>query len=151
MKMNDSIIDLRRRQGLLYIMLFSLVTIVVWGAFSVFLSQRSNPIDPQLLKLSAPLNPSIDSTVIEKLKAKKQFSNAELKDFPIYTLYRQKGATNNQVLTIEAARQLKEEQTQESARFTRQRAIESLTLPATPESSPTVNPTASPSGELLSS
>lgn len=147
----DGLADLQRRQGLLYIMIFSLVTIVIWAAFSVFLSQRSNPIDPALLKLSSPLNPSIDSTVIDKLKAKRKLSDSELNSFPIYTLYRQKGETNDQVLTIEAARQLREDQAQESARFSRQQAIESVTVPATPEASPIVSPTASPSGEFTSS
>ena len=55
---NKTLQNLKRRQMLMYIMLFSLLTIVIWAVFSLLYSQKKVPIPPELLKLSQPLNPN---------------------------------------------------------------------------------------------
>ena len=121
--------NLRRKQNFMYIMLLSLVTIVVWIGFSIFLSQEKNPIDPELIKMSLPLNPNINMQVLNTLQQKKDYSDAELKDFTIYTLITDKATRQKVLITLDEYQKRQQEE-----------ALKKLK----PSPSPVLNPEPSP-------
>jgi hypothetical protein len=75
---------LYRKQHILGVLLFSLVTIVVWVSISLITSQRKTSISPELQKLAKPLTPTLNLEVVEQIEAKKKYSESELASFPIY-------------------------------------------------------------------
>ena len=98
--------------NLMYVLLFSLVTIGVWVSFSIFLSQKKTPIDPELIRLSLPLNPNINLEVIKDLATKKSYSASELEGFTIYTLITDKQTRQRILVSLDEYQQiqLQEEQ-----------------------------------------
>lgn len=84
--MKTQLTSLQRNQTFLKILIFTLVTVIIWVGMTLFSTQRSTEISPELIKLSEPLNPNINLTVIEQVEQKRSFSPEELADFPIYSL-----------------------------------------------------------------
>jgi hypothetical protein len=80
------LVSLQRRQQMLYIGMFSLVTVMVWVAVNLFQSQKTTQISPELKKKALPLTPSINQQVIQQIEEKRGFSEEELANFPIYKL-----------------------------------------------------------------
>lgn len=80
------ILNLQRNQHILYIGVFSVVAAIIWVGTSLFQSQHSSGIDPELQKLAEPLNPNINSFAVDRLEQRRSFSQEELADFPIYKL-----------------------------------------------------------------
>lgn len=78
--------SLQRRQHLLYILLFSFVTVIIWIGVSLIGSQRRTGIDPTLLQLATPLNPTINNEIISQIEQKRAYSDEELSNFPIYRI-----------------------------------------------------------------
>ncbi len=82
--------NLQQKQTLLRILVFTLVTVVIWVALTLFRSQQKTGIAPELQKLAEPLNPNIDVQVIERIEAKKAYSEADLQNFTILKIVRNK-------------------------------------------------------------
>jgi len=101
---------LRRKQNFLYVMLFSLVTIGIWLGFSIFLSQKRSPIEPELIELSLPLNPNINLSVLESLSQKRTYSQDELKNFTIYTLITDQKTRQKVLVTLSEYQRRQEEE-----------------------------------------
>lgn len=80
--------NLQQKQTLLRILVFTLVTVVIWVALTIFRSQQKTGIAPELLKLAEPLNPNIDVSVIERIEQKKAYSEADLQNFTILKIIR---------------------------------------------------------------
>ncbi len=78
------LLGLQHKQQLLGVLVFSLVTVVVWVSISMITSQTKNTISPVLLKLAKPLTPTLATETIELLEEKRSFTAEELSDFPIY-------------------------------------------------------------------
>jgi hypothetical protein len=76
--------NLQHRQQLLYILLFSFATVVVWIGVSLLTSQRRTGIPPETLLLATPLNPTINTPLLEEIKGKRAYTEEELRLFPIY-------------------------------------------------------------------
>jgi hypothetical protein len=76
--------NLQQKQFLLRIMIFTLVTVMAWVGFGLLHSQTKTTLPPELSKLSTPLNPNLDATVIDKIERKRQITPAELQNFPIF-------------------------------------------------------------------
>lgn len=74
---------LQHQQIFLRILLFSFTTVIIWLAFSIFLSQHRTEISPELQQLAIPLNPNIHLDVIDQIQQKRTFTDQELQDFPI--------------------------------------------------------------------
>lgn len=134
---------LQDNQKVLTIMIFSLITVVVWVILSLVRSQRSETIDPELTALSQPLNPSINTEVLTEIEQKRAYSEAELRDFPIYI----RRTTETAVSPFSGAALASPQPT------TIQEAITSPTPSATTSAnqtspSPTTVPTATDSGTL---
>jgi len=81
--MTSPLTGLKQKQGLLRILVFSLATIFIWIIYSLFHSQNTTEISPELLKLAEPLNPNINIDVLQRIEQKKVYSDTELSSFPI--------------------------------------------------------------------
>jgi len=127
----DSLSGLKRRQSLLYLLIFSLVTIIIWAAFNIFRSQKSEPIPNELLKLARELNPSIDTSVIDALSRKKLFSEAELNNFPIYTIVTD-SLRQEILVTIDQAKEIESEKQSQIVKLRAERLVAPTPEP-TPE------------------
>lgn len=77
---------LRRRQDLLYILMFSLVTIIIWVGVTLFRPDTSQRVDPRLQELALPLNPNLDTTTLDLVSESPYFAPEDLNDFPIFTI-----------------------------------------------------------------
>lgn len=75
--------NLRQRQQLLSLFIFTLVAIVVWIVVSVATSQRSSAISAELRAMAQPLTPSINRVVLEEVEAERYFTEQELGDFAV--------------------------------------------------------------------
>jgi hypothetical protein len=98
---SNKIAQLRQRQRLLQILIFSLITITIWVTFSLFRSQKKTIISAEQKKLAEPLNPTIKTEVLEKLQQKRVFTENELNDFPIYKVLISRDGKQSEVVTIE--------------------------------------------------
>jgi hypothetical protein len=75
---------LRHRQEILAILIFSLVTCLVWVSLELMTSQRKTTVSAELMKLAQPLTPTINNQVLNELQQKRHYAEAELSSFPIY-------------------------------------------------------------------
>lgn len=71
-------------------MIFTLVTAMIWVGVSLFRSQQRTGIPIELQNLAKPLNPNINTQVIERIEKKRGYSPSELANFPVYRLIRLK-------------------------------------------------------------
>jgi len=97
----NKIAQLRQRQRLLQILIFSLITIAIWVTFSLFRSQKKTVISAEQKRLAESLNPTIKTEVLQKLQQKRIFSEGELAVFPIYKILISKDGRQSEVVTIE--------------------------------------------------
>lgn len=105
--MNKALIELnqlRHKQYLMYLLVFSLVTIVIWVGVSLFASQTTSQVDPELTQLSKPLNPTIDVSTLTKLQQKTTFDPNLFNDFPIYVTVIRTPGEPSVVSTLQAER-----------------------------------------------
>lgn len=95
--------QLRQKQSLLYIMVFSLATVMVWVAISLVTSQKKTGISPELQKLALPLTPTLNQETLQKVERRTLFTESELARFPIYKLVTAANGVDERVVTIETA------------------------------------------------
>lgn len=132
MKFNTKTIQgLKRRQMLMYLMLFSLLTIVIWAIFSLLYSQKKVPIPPELLRLSQPLNPNIDTEIIQKLENKKFYQDSELRNFPIYTIIVDQQTRESTLITVDKAQEREDEKLKEQEKIRQERLATPAPTPTT--------------------
>lgn len=97
--MPRSLDNLHQRQVFMRLLIFSLITAMVWVFFSLFRTQQQTQIPPELLKLAEPLNPTIDTSAINMIEQRRGFSPQELQTFPIYRIARDTNG-NESVSTV---------------------------------------------------
>jgi len=78
--------SLHRRQQILYVMIFTFATVVIWVGISLITSQQKSQISPQLKALALPLNPTLSRPTLDILQQKRVFRPDQLHGFPIYRL-----------------------------------------------------------------
>lgn len=72
--MPKSLNQLARRQQLLYLMMFTFATILVWVAISLFSSQKKTQISPELQALAKPLNPTLNRSILDRIGTKRSLN-----------------------------------------------------------------------------
>jgi hypothetical protein len=77
---------LKQKQAFLRILIFSLVTVIIWVGLSIFRTQQQTSVSSELQKLSEPLNPNINTTVLDRIEQKRVYSAEELTNFTIYRI-----------------------------------------------------------------
>lgn len=93
---NRDLNKLYKRQTMLQILTFTMITIFIWVGFSIFRSQQKTAISAEQRKLASPLTPSINNQVLDELQAKTYYSESELEDFPIYQILVEEANTRKQ-------------------------------------------------------
>jgi len=123
---------LHRSQTFLRILIFTLVTAIIWVGLSLFRTQEETGISPKLLKLAEPLNPNINIDVLSRIEQKRGFTEQELSDFPIYSISTDKSG-GEQVVVFTAGDKVKKavqtESASSSAAAVQPSPQESLALP----------------------
>jgi hypothetical protein len=84
--MKTQLSSLQRNQTFLRILIFTLVTVIIWVGLTLFRTQNTTGISPELLRLAEPLNPNINVEVLGRVEQKRAYQVQDLADFPIYTL-----------------------------------------------------------------
>lgn len=102
MKPEKKLAGLRVKQQALYLMIFTFVTVTVWIGGSLFSSQKRTGISPDLLELAKPLNPTINTTLLNEIEARKNYSNEELSYFQVYKIIKSKDGRIQQVVPIDS-------------------------------------------------
>jgi hypothetical protein len=102
---NKDLSHLYKRQQILQLATFTLVTIFIWIGFSLFRSQKKTSISAEQTLLSQPLTPSINTQVIESLEQKNHYTQEQLQDFPIYKILVENTKTNKKTATKSAQTQ----------------------------------------------
>jgi len=102
MKTEKKLTGLRFKQQALYVMIFSFVTVVVWIGGSLFSSQKRTGVSPELLELAKPLNPTINTSLLEEIEARKSYTDEELKYFQVYKIIKSKDGRIQQIVPIES-------------------------------------------------
>jgi len=87
----DQLKNLKKRKEVLIILIFLFVIVIFWIGLSLFSSQQKLGITPEQKALAQPLTPNVNTAVLEKLEAKKKYSDFELREFPIYAIYQDGG------------------------------------------------------------
>jgi hypothetical protein len=82
----NALTELKKREDLLRILIFTLITAFIWIGFSIFQSQRETKVSSDVQKHTQPLNPNIDRNTIAELESKRRYSDEELTNFDIYKL-----------------------------------------------------------------
>ncbi len=136
---------LKHKQWMLRILVFTLVTVMVWMGLSLFRSQQRTIISEDLQKLAIPLNPNIDVSVIERIEQKRAFTPEELTGFPIYRVIKTPTGEEQIVTELPAQEELSNV---EVTAATSEEVSASPSPEITPSGSPeaTSAPTATPSG-----
>jgi hypothetical protein len=103
---NEKIIkhDLKKIQQsrqFLVIMILLFVVLIFWVIVSLISSQISEKIDPELLKISQPLTPVIETKVFAEIANKREYSVAELSSFTIYKLLTSRDGRTERIVPIE--------------------------------------------------
>ena len=83
-------------------MIFTLVTIMIWVGLSIFQTQQRTGISEELQQLALPLNPNINTEVLNRINQKRSYSPEELADFPVYRLTRDAEGNDKIVTTLPA-------------------------------------------------
>ena len=91
---------LRQQQQLLALLIFGLIAVVVWIAFSLITSQRQLTTSPELQKIAKPLTPNLDREVLNKLQQKSLYSQGELGNFPIYVVVQDEFSRQEKVVEL---------------------------------------------------
>jgi hypothetical protein len=93
---------LRIKQRVLYLLIFSFVTVLVWVGGSLFSSQSKSGISAELKNLAKPLNPVINVDLIREMGQKKHFTDQELESFQIYKLLKTKDGRAKRIIPIDS-------------------------------------------------
>lgn len=83
---------LRTNQQILTILVLLFICMVFWIIVSLFSSQTSTKVTPEMTQKAEPLNPTLSTQVLDTLESKKVFTDEELSNFPIYVI--QKSTTD---------------------------------------------------------
>ena len=109
-KYKSKLLNLKRSQYILYILILTLVVVVFWIGGGLFSSQRNTGISAEVQRLARPLNPNIDAEVLTEIQNKRVFETQDLSNFPIYMISRSEDGGNQQIIPI-GSDLLQEEQT----------------------------------------
>lgn len=92
---------MKHKRQLLSIFILLLICIIGWGVITLFSSQKTSKIDPELVELAKPLSPVIDTEIFAILEQKRLFTDEELQKFAIYRIYVDAKAQKEIVISID--------------------------------------------------
>lgn len=92
---------LQTNRQFLAILILLFVALLFWVTVSLITSQTSERISAELTQLSRPLTPVIDTTVLDDIEGKRNYSESELSGFTIYKVLTSRDGRTERVVPIE--------------------------------------------------
>lgn len=93
--------QLKFKQEVVAIFSLLLICVLFWIILSLFSSQQKTKVTPELTKMSATLNPTIDTDLLDALLTKKMYTENELTQFPIFTIVYDKRTQVGKIVSID--------------------------------------------------
>ena len=111
---------IKHKKKLLMILVFALVSVLVWIVVGIFSAQTKMGISPALTVMAKPLTPTLKGAVLETIEQKEYYSSNQLEDFPIFAIIENEEGTgfsvvdvvNNRINTVIGAGSGDEEETE---------------------------------------
>jgi len=111
---------IKHKKKLLVILVFALVSVLVWIVVGIFSAQTKMGISPALTAMAKPLTPTLKGAVLETIEQKEYYSSNQLEDFPIFAIIENEEGTgfsvvdvvNNRINTVIGAGSGDEEETE---------------------------------------
>ncbi len=92
--------QLKHKNQLLTILVLLLVCVFSWGIASIFSSQRQSKLPSDLTKLAKPLNPNLDTQILNTLETKRSFTAEELSQIEIFIIVVDPATQTEQIIEI---------------------------------------------------
>ncbi|PIR61563.1 MAG: hypothetical protein COY81_03335 [Candidatus Pacebacteria bacterium CG_4_10_14_0_8_um_filter_43_12] len=77
---------LKANQQILTILVLLFISMIFWIIVSLFSSQTSSKISPDIKKLAKPLTPTLSVEALDTLESKQAISDQDLASFPIFVI-----------------------------------------------------------------
>ena len=114
---------IKHKKKLLVILVFALVSVLVWIVVGIFSAQTKMGISPALTAMAKPLTPTLKGAVLETIEQKEYYSSNQLEDFPIFAIIENEEGTgfsvvdvvNNRISTVIGVGSGDEEETEATA------------------------------------
>lgn len=101
-KIESDINRLHLSKQVLIVLVLLFVALIVWTFATIATSQNKNTISPDLIRLSQPLNPTLDRDILAELTQKEYYSEEDITSFPIYKISKKQEGSEETVTTIDA-------------------------------------------------
>ena len=134
--MATNIKNISNSQKIVQGLIFTMATVLIWVGFSLFQSQQRTGIAPELLRLAEPLNPNIDTEALGRIEEKRVYSEAELSNFTVYRLVRDRSGFERVVTDISGLNEIRglNDSAASSAAATPELDLSPVELPTSPTS-----------------
>lgn len=104
-KFSEQLANLKQKKQLMIILLFLFVVVITWTMVSLLSSQKKISISKDLRELAKPLTPTLTETTLEKLEAKRFYSEEELLEFPIFKVISSKDGKVSRLVEISSEKE----------------------------------------------
>ena len=91
---------IKHKKKLLVILIFALVSVLVWIIVSIFSAQTKMGISPALTAMAQPLTPTLKGAVLETIEQKKHYPENQLEAFPIFAVIENEEGTGFSVVDV---------------------------------------------------
>lgn len=98
--LNHSFFGHRSNTLLIFISLVCIGTIV-WIFVSIYASQNASALPPDVNEAATPLDPNLNTAILDKLDTKNIYSQEELDSFPIYIIKTDRFTRAQSVMLLE--------------------------------------------------
>lgn len=91
---------IRQNRQVLLILIFLFVIVIFWTIIGLISSRQQLGISPELVEYAKPLIPTVDEETLQRIEGKREFSEDELKSFPIYKIISTRDGSNSRLVEI---------------------------------------------------
>jgi hypothetical protein len=91
---------LKHKKKLLVILIFALVSVLVWIVVGIFSAQTKLGVSPALTAMAKPLTPTLKGAVLETIEQKKYYPENQLEAFPIFAIIENEEGTGFSVIDV---------------------------------------------------
>jgi len=92
----------RSRYLLIFLVLLAIGG-VIWVFVSIYASQNTTTLPPEATAAATPLDPNLNTAVLDKLETKSIYSEEELANFPIYVIKTDRFTRTQTVVPLESS------------------------------------------------
>ncbi len=77
---------IKTKRKLFFALIFALAAAFVWIFVSIFSTQGAAGVSPEMKKMAEPLNPTLNTDVLDRLESRRYFTQQDLQRFPVYAI-----------------------------------------------------------------